>query len=193
MNNLLQGINVFLIGMMGTGKTTVGKVLAQELNYHFFDTDVLIEQVTKQTISQIFLTEGESVFREVESQVLGELCSYKKVAIATGGGIILKRENWSYLHQGLIIWLDVSVELLIERLAEDTTRPLLSETDLREKLTSLLEQRRSLYAQADIHIVIETDQSPEQIVTKIIETIPSKLKPKLEPPLSLTLNETENS
>lgn len=168
-------MNVFLIGMMGTGKTTVGRLLAQRLGYRFFDTDELVERVTQKTVSEIFARQGEERFRRLESQVLAELSAYTKSAIATGGGIILKQLNWSYLHHGLVVWLDAPTEILMQRLADDTTRPLLSDTDLSQKLSSLLTERRSLYAQADLHILIEK-QTPEQVVAQIIEQIPTVLK-----------------
>jgi shikimate kinase len=180
MDNLLKGINVFLIGMMGSGKTTVGEILAQQLNYRFFDTDVLIEKVAQQTINEIFSTQGEDTFRELETQVLAGISSYTQSAIATGGGIILRTKNWSYLHHGLIVWLDTPVEVLIERLAEDNTRPLLQYTNPAQKLHSLLEQRRSLYAQADLHIVTGTE-TPEDIAHRIIKQIPTILKQKTLP------------
>ncbi|MGF1478470.1 MAG: shikimate kinase [Cyanophyceae cyanobacterium] len=173
--NLLSRLNVFLIGMMGTGKTTVGRLLAQRLSYRFFDTDDLVERVTKQTISEIFKHQGEESFRRLESQVLAELSAYTQSAIATGGGIVLKQLNWSYLHHGLVVWLDAPVEILVQRLANDTSRPLLSEVDLAHKLSSLLKERRSLYAQADLRITIEK-QTPEQVVAQIIEQIPTVLK-----------------
>ena len=172
----LQRLSVFLIGMMGTGKTTVGKLLAQQLGYRFFDTDVLIERVAGQTINEIFAEQGEDHFRQLESRVLGELSAYTQSAIATGGGIVLRQINWSYLHHGLIVWLDAPVEVLMERLAQDTTRPLLQDTDLAPKLNFLLEQRRSLYAQADLHIPIEAEQTPAQVVAEIVAQIPTVLK-----------------
>ena len=176
---LLQGVNIFLIGMMGTGKTTVGKKLAQRLSYRFFDSDVLIERVTQQSISDIFATQGEETFRHLETQVLSELAACTKSVIATGGGIVVKSENWSYLHHGLIVWLDVSVPILAKRLAKDTTRPLLQATDLRLKLQSLLQQRHSLYAQSDLQIIIDHEQTPDDIVEQILELVPTVVKPKL--------------
>lgn len=185
MNDLLKGLNVFLIGMMGAGKTTVGQLLAQQLGYRFFDTDVLIERVAASTISEIFATEGEESFRGLETQVLEELSAYTRSAIATGGGIVLRQKNWSYLHHGLIVWLDAPLEVLIRRLAEDRTRPLLQEADPTLKLKSLLEHRRPLYAQADLHIQIEISQTPEQIVSQVIELIPTVLKSKSVSPHSV--------
>lgn len=177
MNNLLQGINVYLIGMMGTGKTTVGKILAPKLNYLFFDTDVLIEKVADKTINQIFAIEGENEFRELESKVLAELSSHTKSVVATGGGIIKAQKNWGYLHYGLIVWLDAPYDLIIQRLAQDDTRPLLQE-DPGTKIRSLLEDRRPLYSQADLHINIEASQTPEEIASQIINKIPNVLKEK---------------
>lgn len=175
MKDLLQGLNVYLIGMMGTGKTTVGKILAHQLGYRFFDTDILSERVAGKTINEIFASEGEDSFRELETKVLSELAACTRSAIATGGGIVVRQKNWSYLHYGLIIWLDAPVELLMQRLANDNTRP------LKDKLTSLLEQRRPLYAQADLHIPIDPDRTPAQIATQALEMIPTVLKPKQFP------------
>lgn len=170
---------------MGAGKTTVGRLLAEELGYRFFDTDALIEQVAKgKTINEIFTTDGESAFRSMESQVLAELSAYTKLAIATGGGIVLRRENWSYLQHGLVVWLDVPVELLIARLAEDSTRPLLKDADLRNKLEMLVEQRQSLYAQADLKITQLAEETPEQVAKRVMEAIPSIIKPEFVPPTS---------
>lgn len=176
MSNLLQGLNIYLIGMMGVGKTTIGELLASQLNYRFLDTDFLIEKIADKTINQIFEEEGENYFRDLETQILGEVSLYIRSVISTGGGIILNPQNWSYLHYGLIVWLDAPVELLVKRLAEDESRPLLKQSDLQFKLNSLLETRKSLYQMADLHILIEESHTPEQIVAQIIEQIPFKLK-----------------
>ncbi|MBO3464383.1 shikimate kinase [Aetokthonos hydrillicola Thurmond2011] len=173
---LLKGINLYLIGMAGSGKTTVGRLLAQQMGYGFLDTDEVIVKATGKTISQLFAEVGEGAFRQLESDVLAQVCSYTKLSVATGGGIILRRENWSYLHHGLIVWLDVPVEILLKRLEEDTTRPLLQDTDRNLKMRSLLEQRQSLYAQADLQITVTEDQTPEQIAKRVLEAIPGVLK-----------------
>jgi shikimate kinase len=174
--SLLQGVNLYLIGMMGVGKTTVGRLLAKQLGYGFVDTDDVIAQAAGKSINQIFGEQGEAVFRQLESDVLSQVCAFTKLTIATGGGIVLRRENWSYLHHGLIVWLDAPAELIYSRLAEDTTRPLLQDADPQEKLRSLLKQRQSLYAQADIRIAIAEGETPEQIAKRILEAIPSVLK-----------------
>lgn len=176
MNDLLKGINVYLIGMMGVGKTTVGQQLAKELGYRFVDTDDLIEQIAGQSINQIFADSGEEEFRQLESKILSEVSAYTKLTVATGGGIILKQMNWSYLHQGLIVWLDAPVSLLIQRLQDDTTRPLLQTSDPTAALTTLLDKRRHLYSEADLHISIGASDTPEMITSQIIAAIPAVLK-----------------
>ncbi|HLO88824.1 MAG TPA: shikimate kinase [Nostocaceae cyanobacterium] len=180
MSNLLKGVNVYLIGMMGVGKTTVGRLLAQELGYGFLDTDEVIVKAAGKSINEIFAEDGEAAFRQLESDVLDQVCAYTKLTIATGGGIVLRQENWSYLHHGLIVWLDVLPELLLERLAEDNTRPLLQDPDPQSKLRSLLEQRTPLYSQADLRITISAGETPEQITSRILEAIPSVLKTQVE-------------
>jgi shikimate kinase len=173
---ILKGVNLYLIGMMGAGKTTVGRELAKELSYGFVDADNVIEQATGRTINELFASEGEAAFRQIESDVLAQICSFTKLVISTGGGVILQQKNWSYLRHGLIVWLDVPVELLYTRLAEDTTRPLLQDVDLKQKLRSLLEQRQPLYNQADLRIRVSEGETPEQIATGVLQAIPTVLK-----------------
>ncbi|WP_414548108.1 shikimate kinase [Anabaena sp. CCY 0017] len=179
MSSLLQGINLYLIGMMGAGKTTVGQLLANYLGYRFLDTDDIITQSAGRSINQLFAEEGEAAFRQLESDVLAQVCAYTRLTIATGGGIVLRTENWSYLHHGLVVWLDVPVELLYTRLAEDTTRPLLQDADPLGKLRSLLEERTPLYSQADLKITVRAEETPEEIAHRVMEAIPSVLKAKV--------------
>ncbi|QHG16193.1 shikimate kinase [Nostoc sp. ATCC 53789] len=176
MGSLLQGVNLYLIGMMGVGKTTVGPLLAKHLGYGFLDLDGVIAKATDKSINQLFAEEGEAGFRQIESDVLSQVCAFTKLTIATGGGIVLRRENWGYLHHGLIVWLDVPFDLIYSRLAEDTTRPLLQDADLKGKLRSLLEQRTPLYSQADLHISVQEGDTPEDIAKRILEAIPGVLK-----------------
>lgn len=173
---MLQGLNVFLIGMMGAGKTTVGLLLAQQLGYSFVDTDVVIEKVAGKTINEIFAEDGEEGFREIEASVLSELAAHTRLTIATGGGIVMRRFNWSYLHQGLIVWLDAPVDVLVNRLQNDTTRPLLQKANPAQSLQKLLDQRRSLYAEADLRIPLNASDTPEEIASRIISEIPDVLK-----------------
>lgn len=172
----LRGVNLFLIGMMGSGKSTTGQVLAEGLGYRFMDTDAVIEQLAGQTISELFAQAGEAQFRQLETQVLAELSGYQGLVIATGGGIVLDPMNWSYLHHGLVIWLNVAVSDLLTRLAGDTTRPLLANTALAERLTSLAQARQPLYQQADLEVVVTADQSPEQVCQGILSQLPRILR-----------------
>jgi shikimate kinase len=204
MNDLLKGLNLYLVGMMGAGKTTVGRLLAASLGYGFLDSDEVITKAAGKTVNQIFTEDGEETFRQLESDVLGQICAFTRLTVATGGGIILKRENWSYLRQGLVVWLDVPVAELERRLQEDTTRPLLrnssprkgsfpgavapgnvphefrsdvlQNTELEEKLMSLMETRYQLYSQCDLKITIEAGETPAEIAQRIIQDIPSVLK-----------------
>lgn len=176
MSNLLKGANLYLVGMMGAGKTTVGRILAKHLGYRFADTDEMIEQVAGQSIAKIFETEGEAAFRELETKVLAEVSAYKKLAISTGGGIVLRTQNWSYLHYGIVVWLDVPVEELYNRLREDSTRPLLRDPDPLAKLQNLYESRQALYAQADVRVTSGAGETPEQLAPRVIEAVRKVLK-----------------
>jgi len=175
----LKGVSLFLVGMMGSGKTTVGRFLAAELGYQFFDTDCLIEQVTGQTVAEIFATAGEAEFRRLETQVLAELSAYKNLTIATGGGIVLDPHNWSFLRHGLVVWLDAPVETLYHRLQGDTSRPLLAAPDPRAKLQTVLAQRQPLYAQADVSVAIAAGAGPEQVAAEVLAAIAKVLKPEV--------------
>lgn len=182
MSELLKSANIYLIGMMGSGKTTVGQLLAQQLGYQFFDTDTVIEQYSQKSIATLFAEIGEAEFRTLETQVLAELAAYTRLAIATGGGIVLRRENWSYLRHGVIVWLDVPLDEIQQRLQADTTRPLLQDTDLPNRLKELMAQRRSLYAQADVHVVCAPKATPEQIAQQVLEQITQVIEPEITPP-----------
>lgn len=175
-SNELQGLNLYLIGMMGVGKTTIGKVLAEKFQYRFVDTDDVIVKAAGKSINEIFAEDGEAAFRSVESDVLAQISTFTQMVIATGGGIIMHRQNWSYMHYGLVIWLDAPVGLLMERLKEDTTRPLLRDPNPEEKVRSLLQQRQPMYAQADLRISIHAEETPHQIAENILSAIPSVLK-----------------
>ena len=176
---LLEGVNLYLVGMMGAGKTTVGHLLAQQLGYRFLDTDSLISQAAGKSISEIFATEGEAGFRELETNILSEVSSYKKLTIATGGGIVINRFNWSYLQHGIVVWLDVPVEVLYSRLQGDRTRPLLQNSNPLAKLQAILEERRPLYANADVHVTIDSQDTPEQVTMLVLEEIRRVVKSKV--------------
>jgi shikimate kinase len=178
----LQNLNIYLIGMMGCGKSTIGKLLAQQADYSFIDTDASIEKVAKQSINDIFAAVGEENFRTIESQVLSEVSAYTRLVVATGGGIVLRQANWGSLRQGLVVWLDATPEVIWQRLARDQTRPLLQGDNPQAKLREILAARRDRYAEADLRVPINTETNPQIIVNEILERIPEVLKSAVTQP-----------
>ena len=171
----LGGRNIFLIGMMGSGKSQTGPVLAKMINYAFVDTDDVIEKASKQSISSIFEKDGEKVFRDVEKKVLKEISQHHSLVIATGGGLVTLPENWGILHQGIVIWLDLDLKRSIKRLESDNKkRPLLIGDDLAENFSQIYESRKPIYLESDLRIEVE-DQSPYEVATMIAEHLPSIL------------------
>ena len=171
----LGGRNIFLIGMMGSGKSQTGPVLAKMINYAFVDTDDVIEKASKQSISSIFEKDGEKVFRDVEKKVLKEISQHHSLVIATGGGLVTLPENWGILHQGIVIWLDLDLKRSIKRLESDQKkRPLLIGDDLAENFSQIYESRKPIYLESDLRIEVE-DQSPYEVATMIAEHLPSIL------------------
>ena len=143
--------NIALIGFMGTGKSSVGQLVAAQLHFTFLDTDQLIEARIGKTISEIFAQEGEPVFRELEKKVVGELVSRKKTVISTGGGLPTNPDNLASLKShSLVVCLWASPEKIWERVRNQTHRPLLQEPDPLAKIRALLEARDAFYRQADV-------------------------------------------
>lgn len=176
-SDLLRGVNLYLVGMMGAGKSTLGKAMAQRLGYRFFDTDTLIEQVAAKSIPDIFQSSGEEGFRALESQVLDQLAPYTRLVVATGGGIVLRQENWGYLRQGVIAWINVPVEELQRRLQGDQNRPLLQREDWPQHLAQLLASRRGLYEAADIHLNVVAEDSVEKLCARLITLLEEQILP----------------
>ncbi len=171
----LGGRNIFLIGMMGSGKSQTGPVLAKMINYAFVDTDDVIEKASKQSISSIFEKDGEKVFRDVEKKVLKEISQHHSLVIATGGGLVTLPENWGILHQGIVIWLDLDLKRSIKRLESDQKRrPLLIGDNLAENFSRIYESRKPIYLESDLRIEVE-DQSPYELATMVAEHLPSIL------------------
>lgn len=178
----LKGLSIYLVGMMGSGKSTLGRHVATALGYRFLDTDTLIEKAAGQSINQIFAEAGETQFRQLETQVLGQVASYKKMVVATGGGIVVERQNWNFLHYGVTVWLDASVDVLYSRLKHDRDRPLLKTDNPQKTLQTLLNQRKHLYDQADVSVAITQNLPPDVITQRILEAIQGVIKPELVPP-----------
>ena len=172
----LGGRSLYLVGMMGSGKTSTGRPLAERLGYGFVDADAVIEQAAGCSIPDIFDRDGEAGFRSLESQVLSAISQRHSLVVATGGGVVTKPENWGLLHSGIVIWLDVVPDQLLHRLnADSTVRPLLQTTDPEAALNALLNMRRPLYGEADLTVVIN-DETAEAVAEGILQLLPSLLK-----------------
>lgn len=164
--------NIILVGPMGSGKTTIGRQLAKQLNMSFFDSDHEIEAKTGANIPLIFELEGEQGFRKRETAMLDELSQKNNTILATGGGAVLTLENRKMLRQrGIVIYLSATLEQLWERTRLDKNRPLLQTENPRKKIETLLEQRDPLYKEiADIIIDTGTGNvksTIKQIITQL--------------------------
>ena len=178
----LSGRSLYLVGMMGSGKTSTGRPLAEQLGYGFVDADAVIEQAAGCSIPEIFERDGEAGFRSLESQVLNAISQRHSLVVATGGGVVTMPENWGLLHSGIVIWLDVVSEQLLQRLkADSTVRPLLQNDDPEAALNALLNERRPLYAEADLTVVIN-EETPETVADGILQLLPSLLKDPTQRP-----------
>ena len=160
--------NIFLIGMMGAGKTTVGKLLAQQLGKTFIDSDEEIQQRTGVTISHIFDVEGEAGFRQREANIIQELMKLDNIVLATGGGVVLSGQNRDALCcNGIVVYLKSTVHDLWQRTRHDRNRPLLQTDDPRARLKELYEQRDPLYAQIADLIMPTGKQSVHSLVLQL--------------------------
>jgi shikimate kinase len=160
---------VFLIGMMGAGKTTVGRMLAGALQYDFIDCDVELECRSGVRIATMFELEGEAGFRERETQLLDELTAKAGIVLATGGGAVLRPENRARLRsRGLVIFLDASAGEIARRTQHDVGRPLLNAADRRARIESLLEERAPLY-RATAHLRFRSPaRNPRRLAAGIL-------------------------
>ncbi|MVW74580.1 shikimate kinase AroK [Pseudomonas xionganensis] len=164
--------SVILVGPMGAGKSTIGRLLAKELRLPFKDSDKEIEARTGADIPWIFDVEGEQGFREREQAVIAELCDQGDMVLATGGGVVMRPENRAALRSGgCVVYLHASVEQQIHRTAKDRNRPLLRTTDPAKVLADLLALRDPLYREV-ADVIVETDERPPRmVVQQIIERI----------------------
>ncbi len=166
-----RGKNLFLTGFMGAGKTTVGKVLAEKLGWCFKDLDQVIEQRSRKTISEIFADQGESFFRDLESQALSEVSTGAHTVVATGGGVVGREKNRHLMRNaGIVIFLDLTWAQLLERIREGQGRPLAEGEDAVQRLACLYEQRLPLYRKADL-VVDCSNQSPQDLAEGIISRL----------------------
>jgi shikimate kinase len=176
--------NIFLVGLMGAGKTSVGKVLARLLSKDFVDSDHEIERITGVRIPVIFEIEGEAGFRAREHKAIAELVERDNILLATGGGAVLSADNRDLLRaNGTVIYLRAPVKSLLRRTQRDRTRPLLQVPDPAARLTELYEQRDPLYREV-AHLIVDTGN---QSVRTLAGQIEAKLNALANPEQSVSI------
>ena len=165
-------MNIFIVGPMGSGKSTVGKILSDELFLNFFDTDEEIESRTGASIDWIFDLEGEEGFRKRESSILQEMVEKNSIVLSTGGGIILSNLNRELLSsRGTVFYLSTPISVQVERTSKDKNRPLLKDGDPEEILSKLHEERKTLYEEVSDHIIETENKSSQEVAAEIINLV----------------------
>lgn len=164
-------MKIIIVGFMGVGKTSVGKRLAEKLNFDFIDTDYEIELSQDMSISNIFQNYGESYFRKLEKQTLNKVLNRNNIVISTGGGIITDKDNYNILkNEEKVIFLDASVETIINHLHNEINkRPLLYESEnLRKKIEELLSNRYEKYIDVSDIIIDVNDKNIDEVISQIL-------------------------
>ncbi len=163
--------NIFLLGFMGAGKSTVGAILAEKIGYRYCDADEFIETRAGATITQIFADYGEKYFRDLESESMESLSTEEKQVIATGGGVIQRDRNWDAMNSGgITVYLQAPIEVIWERIKDSKDRPLLQVENPLETASELLNKRTPLYEKADL-VIDTSDLSLEEVAEEIIKAI----------------------
>ena len=170
--NMKKYKNIYLIGLMGSGKTTLGKILSKKLDKIFYDSDQVIEEKLGVDVSMIFEYEGEEGFREREKDILQELVSKKNIVLATGGGIILSKSNRDLLSEnGIVIYLKSNQKDLILRTKNDKTRPLLKNGNIELIIKKLCKEREPLYEEIADFEIMTKNKRVHEVVNEIIRII----------------------
>lgn len=174
---LMTAQNIFLVGLMAVGKSTVGRQLAENLGMPFFDADQEIERRAGAEISWIFDVEGEAGFREREAAVIDELTQQRGIVLATGGGAVLRPDNRRHLAaRGTVFYLDSPVEKLVARTRRDSKRPLLQNGDPEKILRELKQARGPLYAEIADHRVMTDHRGAGAVTRKILKLLEQEKK-----------------
>ena len=172
----LAGRPLVLVGMMGAGKTTVGRRLAARLNRHFLDSDEEIEKAAQMTIPEIFEQRGEPEFRAGETRVIARVLKDEGVVLATGGGAFVNPETRALVKaEAISVWLKAEVDILFERVSRRSNRPLLKTANPRATLEKLIEDRYPIYAEADV-TVVSRDVPQEVVAGDVVDAILAYLK-----------------
>ena len=168
-------MNIFIVGPMGSGKSTVGKIISDELFLNFFDTDDEIESRTGASIDWIFDLEGEKGFRKRETNELEKIVQLNSHVVATGGGIILSDHNRNLLSaRGVVIYLETPIKIQVERTSKDKDRPLLKKGNPEKILAKLNSEREHLYKEVCDHIIQTKNKSSQEVADQIIDIIKNK-------------------
>ena len=163
---------VVMVGMMGAGKTAVGRALAQRLGVAFLDSDAEIEVAANRTVPEIFERDGEAFFRGKETQIIERLLIDKRCILSTGGGAFLSEQNRKNISaQGISVWLNADIELLWNRVRSKDTRPLLRTEDPKATLKKLYDQRVPIYSLADLTVGSAPEYSIEDMVDQVIDSL----------------------
>lgn len=166
---------VAMVGMMGAGKTAVGKAVAQILDVPFLDSDSEIEQAANMTIPEIFERDGEPFFRKKETQVITRLLEGKPCILSTGGGAFLAEVNRSAISEkGVAVWLEADLELLWSRVKNKNTRPLLRTENPFETLKTIFEQRTPVYKMAQVRVKSSPDTSVEDMAKRVVAALKTR-------------------
>ncbi|MEM8731832.1 MAG: shikimate kinase [Pseudomonadota bacterium] len=166
---------VVMVGMMGAGKTAVGKALAQKLGVPFVDSDVAIVEAANMSIPEIFARDGEAFFRRKESQVIARLLSEKSGILSTGGGAFLSEDNRKMISEhGVSVWLNADLETLWTRVRHKDTRPLLRTADPRGTLKGLYEARVPVYALADLTVMSNPQTSVDGMAERVLAALSAR-------------------
>ena len=164
--------NIFLVGPMGAGKSTIGRHLAQQLHMEFLDSDTVIEERTGADIGWVFDVEGEDGFRVREEGVINDLTQQQGIVLATGGGSIMSKESRNRLSaRGVVVYLETTIEKQLARTQRDKKRPLLQTDKPREVLESLAKERNALYEEISDYVVQTDDQSAKIVANQIIQML----------------------
>jgi shikimate kinase len=174
---MTQSGNIYLIGLMGAGKTTIGRLLAKSLKLPFYDSDKIIEELTGVDIPTIFEFEGEQGFRDREQRALEGLTQLRNIVLATGGGAVIREENRRHLKEnGFVVYLKCSVDRILERTKRDTQRPLLQTENPSAKLEQLLLEREPYYLSCADYIVDSGTLQSKAAVRNILQRYKDSLE-----------------
>jgi shikimate kinase len=175
-------MNIVLIGYRATGKTTLARLLAEQLGWTWMDADVEIERRAGKTIAKMFAEDGEPAFRDLEARVIADLCGQDRLVLAAGGGAPLREESRQTMQaNGQVVWLTAAPETILARMTGDSTtaarRPSLTDRDPLDEILHLLAKREPVYRES-AHLVVDTEgKTPEQLAEEILTRLGERVRP----------------